>query len=91
MVVMSSSGGGVPMGHHGGGASNAAGAAGGGGGAAGMGGVGAQDKMPSLFIDRPKMPRATWDALRAHILRERQKKKHEQEQTEEVRQITVPV
>ena len=43
------------------------------------------EKLPSIMIDRPKMPRATWDSLRAHIVRERLKKKQEQEQTEEVK------
>ncbi|TRY69044.1 hypothetical protein TCAL_16489 [Tigriopus californicus] len=42
------------------------------------------EKLPSLFIERPKMPRATWDALRNHILRERQRKKQEQDKTQEV-------
>ena len=36
------------------------------------------------MIERPKMPRATWDALRAHIVRERQRKKLELEQNAEV-------
>ena len=55
-----------------------------GSGAGGAGvGVGGSDKLPSLLIERPKMPRATWDALRNHILRERQRKKQEQEQSEE--------
>ena len=43
------------------------------------------EKLPSLMIERPKMPRATWDALRAHIVRERQRKKHKLEQSAEVR------
>ncbi|CAB4054303.1 unnamed protein product [Lepeophtheirus salmonis] len=34
-------------------------------------------------IERPKMPRATWDALRAHIQRERARKKQEIEETQE--------
>jgi hypothetical protein len=42
------------------------------------------EKMPSIMIERPKMPRATWEALRAHIVRERLKKKQEQEQNQEV-------
>lgn len=41
------------------------------------------EKLPSLMIERPKMPRATWDALRAHIVRERQRKKHKLEQSAE--------
>ena len=43
------------------------------------------EKLPSLFIERPKMPRATWEALRNHILKERQRKKEEHEQTQEVK------
>ena len=42
------------------------------------------EKLPSIMIERPKMPRATWDALRAHIVRERQRKKLELEQNAEV-------
>ena len=45
------------------------------------------EKLPSLMIERPKMPRATWDALRAHIVRERQRKKHKLEQSAEVIKI----
>lgn len=45
------------------------------------------EKLPSVMIERPKMPRATWDALRAHIVRERQKKKLELERNAEVRKI----
>eukprot|EP00093_Oithona_nana_P009063 09063.XXX_544202_543724_1 [CDS] Oithona nana genome sequencing. len=41
------------------------------------------EKLPSVMIERPKMPRATWDALRAHIVRERQRKKLELEQNAE--------
>jgi G-protein pathway suppressor len=46
------------------------------------------EKMPSVMIERPKMPRATWEALRSHILRERVKKKQELEQNQEVKQQT---
>ncbi len=74
--------------HHGAGASSSVpgGQASGGGVSGGGGGQGGQGdrNVPSLFIERPKMPRATWDALRGHILRERQRKKHEQEQSAEV-------
>jgi hypothetical protein len=42
------------------------------------------EKLPFLMIERPKMPRATWEALRTHIMRERQRKKQEQEQTQAV-------
>jgi len=35
--------------------------------------------MPAL-VEKPKMSRAMWDALKTHIMRERQKKKQEQEQ-----------
>jgi hypothetical protein len=45
------------------------------------------EKMPSIMIERPKMPRATWEALRAHIVRERLKKKQEQEQNQEVKKV----
>ena len=43
------------------------------------------EKLPSVMIERPKMPRATWEALRAHIVRERQRKKLELEQNAEVK------
>ena len=43
------------------------------------------EKLPSVMIERPKMPRATWDALRSHIIRERLRKKQEHEQNQEVR------
>ena len=42
------------------------------------------EKLPSVMIERPKMPRATWDALRSHIIRERLRKKQEHEQNQEV-------
>ena len=42
------------------------------------------EKLPTMIIERPKMPRSTWEALRAHIIRERLRKKQEQEQTQEV-------
>ena len=45
------------------------------------------EKMPSIMIERPKMPRSTWEALRAHIIRERLKKKQELEQNQEVKSI----
>jgi len=41
------------------------------------------EKLPSVMIERPKMPRATWDALRSHIIRERLRKKQEHEQNQE--------
>ena len=34
-----------------------------------------EEKVSSLMIERPKIPSATWDALRAHIVQERQRKK----------------
>jgi hypothetical protein len=49
------------------------------------------EKMPTIMIERPKMPRATWEALRAHIVRERLKKKQEQEQNQEVRNLTITI
>lgn len=45
---------------------------------------GPTEKVPSLFIERPKMPRATWEALRAHVIKERQKKKQMLDKTQEV-------
>lgn len=42
------------------------------------------EKLPFIMIERPKMPRATWEALRTHIMRERQRKKQEQEQNQAV-------
>ena len=42
------------------------------------------EKLPSIMIERPKMPRATWEALRNHTVRERQRKKLELEQNAEV-------
>ena len=47
----------------------------------------AAEKLPTMIIERPKMPRSTWEALRAHIIRERLRKKHEQEQTQEVSRL----
>ena len=38
------------------------------------------EKVACDVIERPKMPRATWDALRAHVVRERQKKKEENQE-----------
>lgn len=40
------------------------------------------EKVACDVIERPKMPRATWDALRAHVVRERQKKKEENQEIE---------
>ena len=34
-----------------------------------------EEKETPLKIERPKIPSATWDALRAHIVQERQRKK----------------
>eukprot|EP00095_Tigriopus_kingsejongensis_P011000 maker-scaffold281_size224178-snap-gene-1.35 protein:Tk11000 transcript:maker-scaffold281_size224178-snap-gene-1.35-mRNA-1 annotation:"hypothetical protein DAPPUDRAFT_227122" len=45
---------------------------------------GPSEKIPSVFIERPKMPRATWEALRAHIIKERQRKKMQMDKTQEV-------
>ena len=45
--------------------------------------AGMVEKVPYDVIERPKMPRATWDALRAHIVRERQKKKEENQEVNE--------
>lgn len=46
------------------------------------------EKLPSVMIERPKMPRATWDSLRAHIVKERQRKKLELERNAEVRNFS---
>jgi hypothetical protein len=32
-------------------------------------------RMPPVVLERPKMSRPMWDALKGHIMRERQKKK----------------
>ena len=46
-----------------------------------FGGVmGVLEKVACDVIERPKMPRATWDALRAHVVRERKKKKEENQE-----------
>ena len=37
-----------------------------------------EKKVPSLIIERPNVPKETWDALRAHIMRQRKKNKLEQ-------------
>ncbi|CAG7823799.1 unnamed protein product [Allacma fusca] len=40
--------------------------------------------MPPVVLERPKMSRAMWEALKSHILRERQRKKQELEADAEV-------
>ncbi|XP_046401988.1 G protein pathway suppressor 2 [Ischnura elegans] len=40
--------------------------------------------MPAVLVEKPKRNEAMWNALRAHIVRERQKKKQEQEADAEV-------
>ena len=42
--------------------------------------MGVLEKVACDVIERPKMPRATWDALRAHVVRERKKKKEENQE-----------
>lgn len=44
------------------------------------------EKIPNcpVMIERPKMPKATWEALKVHIFREQVKKKQALEQTQEV-------
>ena len=44
------------------------------------GAMGVLEKVACDVIERPKMPRATWDALRAHVVRERKKKKEENQE-----------
>ncbi|XP_071453747.1 G protein pathway suppressor 2 [Hetaerina americana] len=40
--------------------------------------------MPAVLVEKPKRNEAMWNALRAHIIRDRQKKKQEQEADAEV-------
>jgi len=40
-------------------------------------------KTTPVIHERPKMPRATWDALRNHIVMERKRKQEEEEKSEE--------
>ena len=42
-----------------------------------------KQKTAPVIHDRPKMPRATWEALRNHIIRERKKKQDEEGKAEE--------
>ena len=44
-------------------------------------------KMTVVIHERPKMPRATWEALRNHIIRERQTKKKKEEKNEEYERL----
>ena len=37
-----------------------------------------KQKTTPVIHDRPKMPRATWEALRSHIIRERKRKQDEE-------------
>ena len=39
--------------------------------------------MTVVYMTRPKMPRATWEALRNHIIKERKRKQEEEEKSEE--------
>jgi len=48
--------------------------------------MGVLEKVACDVIERPKMPRATWDALRAHVVRERKKKKEENQEFERQKQ-----
>jgi G protein pathway suppressor 2 len=43
--------------------------------------------MTVVIHERPKMPRATWEALRNHIIRERQNKKKKEEKNEEYERL----
>jgi hypothetical protein len=40
-------------------------------------------KCLTCCLCRPKMPRATWEALRNHIIKERKRKQEEEEKSEE--------
>ena len=44
-------------------------------------------KTAPVIHDRPKMPRATWEALRNHIIRERKKKQDEEGKAEEYERL----
>jgi len=44
-------------------------------------------KMTVVIHERPKMPRATWESLRSHIIRERQNKKKKEEKWEEYERL----
>ena len=44
-------------------------------------------KTAPVIHDRPKMPRATWEALRNHIITERKRKQEEEEKTEEYERL----
>jgi len=43
--------------------------------------------MTVVIHERPKMPRATWESLRSHIIRERQNKKKKEEKWEEYERL----
>ena len=44
-------------------------------------------KMTAVIHDRPKMPRATWEALRNHIIRQRKRKQEQEEKSEEYERL----
>jgi len=44
-------------------------------------------KTAPVIHDRPKMPRATWEALRNHIILERKRKQEEEEKSEEYERL----
>ena len=46
-----------------------------------------KQKTTPVIHDRPKMPRATWEALRNHIIRERKKKHDEEDKAEEYERL----
>lgn len=44
-------------------------------------------KTAPVIHERPKMPRATWEALRSHIIMERKRKQEEEEKSEEYERL----
>ena len=46
-----------------------------------------KQKTAPVIHDRPKMPRATWEALRNHIIRERKRKQDEEGKAEEYERL----
>jgi len=44
-------------------------------------------KTAPVIHERPKMPRATWDALRSHIIKERRRKQEEEGKAEEYERL----
>ena len=44
-------------------------------------------KTAPVIHERPKMPRATWDALRSHIIKERRRRQEEEGKAEEYERL----